>query len=78
MYPAFVANPLMAAPAAGYTFISVTVVLLTINTIPAVAVGNLTPCPALTDVTTLISFVNAVASPCTVPAALTVALTLLM
>ncbi len=61
VYAALADNVLIAAPVAGYTFILVAEELVIKTTIPATAVGNLTPCPALTVETKLSSLVNAVA-----------------
>jgi hypothetical protein len=68
-YAALVAPVLIAALVAGYTARLLALVFVIEITIPATAVGSLTPAPEATVETTFISFVIAVALPCTVPAA---------
>jgi hypothetical protein len=60
---------LIIPPVAGYTFNEFADVFTIFKTMPATAVGNLTPAPDATVDTTLISFVSAVALACTIPAA---------
>jgi hypothetical protein len=74
-YEALVAKLLIAPPLAGYTRTALAAVLIKVIRIPATAVGNATPAPESTVLVTLIIFVNAVALPCTVPAADTAAFT---
>jgi len=69
-YAAFNAAELIAALVAGYTSSALALVLVIDITIPATAVGKITPAPDATVETTLISLVSAVAVPWVDPAAL--------